>query len=111
MTDNQDRPDEVRDHQGDGPSVNDPLKPANVPVFNCIVHISPNADGGVRARVVNLSGFDCVAPSERQALAEIVPAFKQRIAELMQSETPIPWIEPPPQAQPGEHTRLIPVHL
>ena len=81
-----------------------------IPVFNCVVYVSPVA-GGVRARVANLPGLECTAASEREALAKIVPAFKQRVAELMQSDTPIPWIEPPAPAEPGEQKRLIPVHL
>jgi hypothetical protein len=40
-----------------------------------------------------------------------VPAFKKMIAELMQSGSPIPWIEPPAPAKPGEKVRYIPVHL
>ena len=79
--------------------------------FNCIVYISPNSDGGVRARVANLPGLECTAASEREALSKIVPAFKQCVSELMRSETPIPWIEPPTPAESEEQTRHIPVHL
>ncbi len=92
-------------------NASDRLKPAEVPVFNCIVYVSPAAGGGVRARVANLSGLECTAASEREALGKIVPAFKQRIVELMRGETPIPWIEPPAPAEAGEQRRFIPVHL
>jgi hypothetical protein len=86
-------------------------QPVQIPVFNCLVYISANAGGGVRARVANLPGLECTAGSERAALGKIVPAFKQRIAELMSTGTPIPWIAPPTHAEAGEQTRFIPVHL
>ena len=86
-------------------------KPADVPVFDCIVYVSPDADGGVRARVANLPGLECTAASEREALRKLVAAFKQRVSELTQSETPIPWIEPPAPAESEETQRFIPVHL
>ena len=86
-------------------------KPAEVPVFNCIVYVSPHAGGGVRARVANLPGLECTAASEREALGKIVPAFKRWIGQQMRSETPIPWIDPPRPAEAGEQVRFIPVHL
>lgn len=84
---------------------------ADVPVFNCIVYVASDSDRAIRARVANLSGLECTAVSERAALAKIVPTFKQRIIELMQSGVPIPWIEPPSPPEPGEQQRFIPVHL
>jgi hypothetical protein len=86
-------------------------KPADVPVFSCIVYVSASAEGGVRARVANLPGLQCTAASERAALGKLVAAFKQRVSEWMRSETAIPWIEPPSQAESGEQPRFIPVHL
>ena len=85
--------------------------PADVPVFNCLVYVSPGPAGGVRARVGNLAGLQVVAASEREALAKIIPAFKQQLGELMQSGAAIPWIDPPLDAEPEEQTRFIPVHL
>ena len=38
-------------------SSDDPRKPAAVPVFDCIVYVSPEPSGGVQARVANLSGI------------------------------------------------------
>ena len=87
----------------------DDSQPVSVPVFNCIVYISSDADG-VKARVANLPDLEVTAASEREALAQIIPDFKQRITDLMQSETPIPWIDPPIPAEPGELQRFIPVH-
>lgn len=89
----------------------DPLKPIDVPVFSCVVYVAKNASGGVHARVANLAELACDAASEREALSKLVPAFKQRMAELTASNTPIPWIEPPSPKADDEQVRLIPVHL
>ena len=97
--------------QGVDLNVRDQSKPADVPVFNCIVYVSTDAGGGVRARVANLPGIECTAASEREALGKIVLAFKQRIGELMHGKTQIPWMDPPNPAEPGEQKRFIPVHL
>ena len=90
--------------------MHNPLTAAAVPVFNCIVYVS-HAGDGVKARVANLAGIECTAGSEREALAKIVPVFKQRIAEWTSSNSPIPWLDPPSPPEPGEQTRWIAVHL
>lgn len=87
-----------------------PLPAANVPVFNCIVYVAADG-GGVRLRVANLDGLEATAATEREALAKIVPAFKQKIADLTQSGDDIPWIDPPAPLEDGEQQRFIPVHL
>lgn len=110
-SDKQSLPGKTRQHEDVDLNVSDHSKPADVPVFNCIVYVSPDSGGEVRARVANLPGLGCTAASEREALGKIVLSFKQRIGELMQSETQIPWIEPPTPAEPGEQKRFIPVHL
>jgi hypothetical protein len=84
---------------------------ASVPVFNCVVNVSPTDDGGVQARVANLAGLDCTAGSEREALAKIVAAFKAHVSKLTHDATPIPWIDPPVAADANEQVRYIPVHL
>ena len=84
---------------------------AEVPVFNCIVHLRPADDGGVHAWVANLAGFECTAGSERQALMQLAGQFKQHVARLHAEGTPIPWIDPPPEPQAGEQRRWVPVHL
>ena len=86
-------------------------QPANVPVFNCIVYVSPDPSGGVRARVANLAELEFTRPMTRGALAKIVAAFKQRVGDLTRDGIPIPWINPPTPAESGEQTRFIPVHL
>lgn len=83
----------------------------DVPVFNCIVYVSDEPGGGLKARVATLSGVACSARIEREALGKIVSAFKQRVAELTQSGTLIPWIEPPSPIEAHERKRLIAVHL
>ncbi len=85
--------------------------PLEVPVFNCVVYVAQGTDGRVRARVANLADLRCDAASEREALAKLVPAFKQRISAWTAESTPIPWIDPPVAAEAGEQSRFIPVHL
>ena len=91
-------------------NISDHLKPADVPVFNCIVYVSHGASG-VRARVANLGGLNCAAATEREALSKIVGTFKDTVKKLVQSESPIPWIDPPTAIEVGEQERLIPIHL
>ena len=87
-----------------------PFKSADVPVFNCMVYVS-SGPGGVRARMANLTGLECTAAGEREALGKIVSAFKLHATELVRMGTPIPWIDPPLEPVSGEETRYIPVHL
>lgn len=101
----------MQDKQDAAHDINEPLQPADVPVFSCIVYLSRAEDGRVQARVANLSGFQCTASSEREALMQLVPAFKQRVRELTQEGTAVPWIDPPPAPKPGEQERFVPVHL
>ena len=86
-------------------------KPADIPVFNCIVYVLKDGSGAVRARVANLAELQINAGSEREALSKVVAAFKQRVGELVKQGEPIPWIDPPFAPEAGEQTRLIAVHL
>ena len=82
------------------------------PVFNCIVYVArPDAAGLVVARVANLAGIEGRGKSEREALSQIVPSFKARLAAHIADGESIPWIEPPAAANQGETQRLIAVHL
>jgi predicted RNase H-like HicB family nuclease len=84
----------------------------SVPVFNCVVNVGPaDAQGGIVATVANLPDLAGRGKSEREALAQVVPAFKQAVAALHAAGTPIPWIDPPTPPQPGQVQRLIAVHL
>lgn len=94
-----------------GSDLNRHVVPDDVPVFNCLVYVKANPDGGVLARVGNLAGLQVEAANEREALAKIVPAFKQQLGELLQRGDPIPWLDPPTEAATDEQTRFIPVHL
>lgn len=98
-------------HDGHAANRPDPLKPVDVPVFSCVAYVSKRPTGGVHVRVANLAGLECDAASEREALSKLVPRFKQRVAELTASKSPIPWIEPPSPQASDEQIRLIPVHL
>jgi predicted RNase H-like HicB family nuclease len=88
-----------------------PPAPQNVPVFNCVVHVAPPAaDGTVVARVANLPGLEGRGKSEREALAQVVAAFKAVVAAKVAAGKIVPLIEAPPPAA-GESQRLIAVHL
>lgn len=111
MSSNPSKPDQSQ-QDGAALPVNDhETPPGDVPVFNCVIYVAPDAAGGVRARVANLAGLECAAASERQALSQLVPAFKQRVGALVSSGSPIPWIDPPQPIESGEQQRLIPIHL
>lgn len=88
----------------------EPLGP--VPVFNCVVHVSrANAEGVVVARVANLAGIEARGRNEREALTQIVAAFKAAVAGYHSRGEPIPFLDPPPPPAPTETERLIAVHL
>ena len=82
----------------------------NVPTFACIVYVSKCAEG-TRARVANLPDLNSVGASERDALSQIIPAFKKRVGELLTAGEEIPWIDPPSPMEQGEQKRFVPVHL
>ena len=84
----------------------------SVPVFNCVVNVGPpDPEGVIVATVANLPNLAGRGRSEREALAQVVPAFKQAVTALHAAGTPIPWIDPPTPAAPGQVQRLIAVHL
>lgn len=98
--------------------MNEPQKQPQVtrldppPVFNCVVHVAPpDAGGAVVARVANLAGLEGRGRTEREALAQVVPAFKARLAAHVAAGEAIPWLDPPTPLAPGETPRLIAVHL
>lgn len=88
------------------------LKSPDVPVYNCVVIVSPRDHSGqVRARCATIAGIDAAGASEREALVQVVAAFKATIGRHLAADLPIPWIEPPQQPMPGEQQRFIAVHL
>jgi len=83
-----------------------------VPVFNCVVHIAPPAaDGTIVACVANLAGIECRGRSEREALVQVVAAFKAAVGRYHAAGEPIPWLSESTSLAPGETERLIAVHL
>ena len=98
-----DRPNLPIDHQSsDVPEV---------PSFGCLVYVQSLPGGRVKARVANLAGIEIEAASERDALTKVVPQFKKMIQDHMQSQTTIPWIDPPSPINEGEQKRFLPTHL
>ena len=85
--------------------------PASVPVFNCIAYVQANESGQCSARVANLEGLQATAHNQREAIATIVAAFKERVSGLHSAGEPIPWIEPPAEKTDSETELFIPVHL
>jgi len=86
--------------------------PPPVPVFNCVVNVSPpEADGTIVATVANLPGISGRGKSEREALAQVIPLFKDAVARLHAAGQPIVWIDPPTPPPAGHVQRLIAVHL
>lgn len=84
----------------------------SVPVFNCVVNVGPpDPEGVIVATVANLPDLAGRGRSEREALASVIPSFKDAVARLHAAGTPIPWIDPPTPPQPGQVQRLIAVHL
>jgi hypothetical protein len=83
-----------------------------VPVFNCVVNVvSDGTDGSYVATVANLAGIVGRGRTERDALAHVIPLFKDAVARLHAVGKPIPWIDPPTPPSRGEVQRLIAVHL
>lgn len=88
------------------------LPPADVPVFNCIVIVSPrDAEGLVLARAAELAGMEGRGKSEREALSQVVAQFKDFVSRHYAAGDEIPWLKPPLAPQPGDQQRLIAVHL
>jgi hypothetical protein len=84
----------------------------SVPVFNCIVILTRDANSGrLRARVSNLPGITAEGNAERELLMLLTKRFKAFIQECLQHNRQIPWIDPPDLPLPGEQRRFIPVHL
>ncbi|MFK8113440.1 MAG: hypothetical protein AB8B91_14645 [Rubripirellula sp.] len=81
-----------------------------VPAFTCLVYVWQES-GKTLGRVANLGGIEASGGSERDVLGKIVPAFKARVASLVQSGDSIPWIESPSPPTAGQQKRIVPVHL
>jgi len=86
-------------------------EPDSPPAFGCVVYLSQKSEGSVSARVANLDGVELTAASEREALAKIVPLFRDKISAWVQAGEAIPWIDPIEPPAEGEYRRFLPVHL
>ena len=87
-------------------------KPPDVPVFNCLVIVSPrDAEGLITARAAELAGMEGRGKSEREALAQVVSQFKDFVSRRYAAGDEIPWLQPPLTPPPGEQQRFIAVHL
>jgi hypothetical protein len=85
---------------------------ADVPVYNCHVLVAPrDAEGWVVARASNLPEVTARGRSEREALANVVAAFKTAIIRHTAGGGAVPWAAQPIEPQPGDQQRWIAVHL
>lgn len=85
--------------------------PGSVPVFNCIVILTPIENGRLRGRVANLPGITAEGAAERDLLKLITQRFKTAVKESLSNGPALQWIEPPEVPAKGESQRFIPVHL
>ncbi len=85
---------------------------ADVPVYNCHVLVAPpDAEGWIVARSSNLPEVTARGRSEREALANVVAAFKTAIIHHTAGGGAVPWATQPMEPQPGDQQRWIAVHL
>jgi hypothetical protein len=82
-----------------------------VPVYNCYVYLSGPAGGPVTARGATLPEVTARGASEREALQNVVRAFKQAISRYTAEGQDIPWVDPPLPMAAGERPRWVPVHF
>jgi hypothetical protein len=86
--------------------------PGSVPVYNCVVILSPiSGSSRLRGRIANLADIFAEGNSERDVLIQLSRQFKAVVQEHTRNSHPVPWIDPPESAGPGEQQRFIPVHL
>lgn len=86
--------------------------PASIPVFNCRALVSRRrADGLVHARAAEISDLRTTGQSEREALQNLVGAFKIIVAQAMAEGRDIPLLPQPHAPADDESERFIAVHL
>jgi len=85
--------------------------PGSVPVFNCIIILTPLESGRLRGRVANLPGVTAEGNAERELLMLLTQRFKRVIRESLASGAGLTWIDPPETPDAGEIQRFIPIHL
>ena len=83
-----------------------------VPVFNCQIILNTSESGQqIVGRVANLGGISVSGNTEREVLRRIAQIFRDQVQTLTEEKMPIPWIDPPEKARPGETERFVPIHL
>lgn len=85
--------------------------PESVPVFNCVIILTPLENGRLRGRVANLPGITAEGNSERELLLLLTRRFKSLVANSLATGEGLMWIDPPETPTKGEIQRFIPVHL
>jgi len=86
--------------------------PGSVPVYNCIVILTRDAQTGkTQGKVANVAGIDGAASSERDLLFLLTRKFRELLQTCSRENRPIPWLDPPATPGPGEQQRFIPIHL
>ncbi|HXT60680.1 MAG TPA: hypothetical protein VN699_18710 [Pirellulales bacterium] len=86
--------------------------PGEVPVYNCLVLLSPpDAEGYLAARCSNLPEVAERGKSRREALAKVVAAFKAAVARYSAEGRAVPFAAEPLEPAPGEEQLWIAVHL
>lgn len=86
--------------------------PGSVPVFNCVVILTPITGGTkLRGRVANLADISAEGNTERDVLIQLTRRFKSVVQDCVRNSEAIPWADPPESPTPNEQQRFIPVHL
>lgn len=81
------------------------------PAFGCIVYVHRTTTHRVRGRVANLEGIETEGANEREVLTHVVKEVRALIADHMDRDEAIPWIDPPVDMMAGESRRFMPLHL
>ncbi len=83
-----------------------------VPVYNCHVYLSGSVGSGpITARGASLPEVQATGSTEREALQNVVRAFKETIGRYTAAGQTIPWVDPPLPAAAGDRPRWVPVHF
>ncbi len=94
------------------PRVRKISEPVSVPVFNCPIFVATKNEAGVVvARCATLADVEGRGQTEREALQNIVAAFKVKVARCLATNESIPWLDPPSAIRENEQQRMIAVHL
>lgn len=79
-------------------------------VYRYMVYLTPGKEGGFSVVAARLPSVTGQGHTEREALANIVEAFKGVIARYKEQGVHIPWTKIPVEPEPGALTRWVIVH-